>query len=284
MKLFVICSRCGERIPIRDRCGTVDEIREKEGEVFVRTCPYCSAKWHYAYCDVNAVGSLTLWGTVLEWSVFVSLWLASIILSALLLILLPEMAAALVDNGAPKFVELVSLLGFAPIVSVYVICNVKKRSFNRFDESVKAAPFPKMTYRLFDNLYDAELVRWCMRSIPEENCVGTILHYILDFCSSDFIFEDETWKKSSDGEYLVVHAFREIGAMRTAEGLQVLMTENNERICRSEWVEEDEESNRQHGKLWQSFDEIYNTNYGEDINALLVGYLRKNADTFCEVS
>lgn len=280
MKYYVNCSKCGGQIPIKGRYGTVDEIRKNEGEVFVRTCPECGAMRHYAYCDVNAAGSLTIWGAVLEWSLFLSLWLAAIVSSVILFVFLPEMAEAWVDNGSPKIVELFSVLAFAPLVLVFLIFNHKRRFFNRFEKSAKTATFPRMTYRLFDNLYDVELIQWCVRSIPAENRVKTLLQYIFDLNLSDFLFEDETWRKTSDGEYLFIHFLREIGAVKDAEALQALMTEENERVLCSEWTEEED---MQHEDVVKLFDEYFDAGYIEDVESLMIDYLRKNADSFCEL-
>ncbi|MBR5664315.1 MAG: hypothetical protein IKX13_01025, partial [Bacteroidales bacterium] len=91
------------------------------------------------------------------------------------------------------------------------------------------------------------------------------------------------WEKSPDGEYLIVKAYREICAVKHAEALQTIMTEENERFCRTEWTEE-KESDPMFNKMSQLVDKFSRFDKEENIDALLVSYLRKNAGSICEAS
>ena len=106
-----------------------------------------------------------------------------------------------------------------------------------------------------------------------------IFYYIDIFYN--IVCEGEGWKKSFDGEYLLIRAYREIGAVKHAEALQTIMTEENERFCCTEWTEE-KESDPMFNKMSHLVDKFSRLDKEENIDALLVAYLRKNASSFCE--
>ena len=291
MKYYVSCSKCGERIPIKGRYETVDEIREKEGEVFVRTCLHCGTKRHYAYCDITTKCHTGLMGVFVERAVYVVVLFVLIIVTISLICILSGQVKIWLSHNGPGILKGIMLFAGVPIV-LYAVCLGHKASrLSQFEESAKLARFPRMTHELFDSLYDEELNYWCnkwcykglfCKGMPDDlNRVEETWYYFYFVDIPYDILWGMGWEKSPDGEYLFVKAYREIGAVKHAEALQTIMTEENERFCCTEWTQE-KDSDPMHSRIWQLFMDFSSSDYGEDVDALLVGYLRKNADSICE--
>ena len=283
MSYYVTCGKCGEKIPIKGFYETVDEIREKEGEVFERTCPHCGAKRHYAYCAVST--------GCIGWQERFDYWF--FIPFMLFFFLIPLIYFLTIIIGSKEFLnpdilKKALLFGAIPCILLAIYLYHRTRIWAQFEKTAELAKFPRMTRELFDSLCDQELIDWCCNPLYDKNLsdghnhVQDVCYYIyyIDI-SWDIVCDGIGWEKSSDGEYLLISAYKEIGAIKHAEVLQKLMTPENERFCCSQWTEE-KESDPMLDKMWHLDAEFYSFDKEENIDALLIAYLRKNADSICE--
>ena len=283
MKYYVTCGKCGEKIPIKGFYETVDEIREKEGEVFERTCPHCGAKRHYAYCAVST--------GCIGWMDRFGYWFFIPFMLFFLLIPLIYFLTIIIGSKEflnPDILKKALLFGGIPCILLAIYLYHRTRIWVQFEKTAELAKFPRMTRELFDSLCDQDLIDWCCNPLYDKhlsdghNHVQDVCYYLyyIDIYY-DIVCDGIGWEKSSDGEYLLISAYKEIGAMKHAEALQRLMTPENERFCCSRWTEE-KESDPMFDKMSYFIDKFSGFDKEENIDALLIAYLRKNADSICE--
>lgn len=286
MKYYVNCGKCGEHIPVKGRYETVDEIKEKEGEVFVRTCPHCGAKRHYAYCAVST--GFIGWKDRFGYWFFIPFVLFLLIPLICILTIIICSSEFLIEHNAYDIFQKAMLFGVIPCILLALYLDHRTRIWAQFEKTAELAKFPRMTRELFDSLCDQELIDWCCNPLYDKhlsdghNHVQDVCYYLyyIDIYY-DIVCDGIGWEKSSDGEYLLISAYKEIGAMKHAEALQRLMTPENERFCCSQWTEE-KESDPMFDKMSYFVDEFSSFDKEENIDALLIAYLRKNADSICE--
>lgn len=280
MSYYVTCGKCGEKIPIKGLYKTVDEIREKEGEVFERTCPHCGAKRHYAYCAVST--------GCIGWQERFDYWF--FIPFMLFFFLIPLIYFLTIIIGSKEFLnpdilKKALLFGAIPCILLALYLYHRTRIWAQFEKTAELAKFPRMTRELFDSLCDQELIDWCCNPLYDKHLSDGHSH-VQDVCYYIYYIDIYDicvigWEKSSDGEYLLISAYKEIGAIKHAEALQKLMTPENERFCCSRWTEE-MESDPMFDKMSYFVDKFSGFDKEENIDALLIAYLRKNADSICE--
>ena len=188
----------------------------------------------------------------------------------------------------PDILKKALLFGAIPCILLAIYLYHRTRIWVQFEKTAELAKFPRMTRELFDSLCDQELIDWCCNPLYDKklsaghNHVQDVCYYLyyIDIYP-DIVCDGIGWEKSSDGEYLLISAYKEIGAIKHAEVLQKLMTPENERFCCSRWTEE-MESDPMLDKMWHLDAEFYSFDKEENIDALLIAYLRKNADSICE--
>lgn len=286
MRYYVTCGKCGGKIPIKGFYETVDEIREKEGEVFERTCPHCGAKRHYAYCAVST-GCIG-WQERFGYWFFIPFMLFLLIPLICILTIIICSSEFLIEHNAYDIFQKALLFGAIPCILLALYLYHRTRIWAQFEKTAELAKFPRMTRELFDSLCDQELIDWCCNPLYDKhlsdghNHVQDVCYYLyyIDIYY-DIVCDGIGWEKSSDGEYLLISAYKEIGAIKHAEVLQKLMTPENERFCCSRWTEE-KESDPMFDEMSYFVDKFSGFDKEENIDALLIAYLRKNADSICE--